>query len=111
MSKSITIQHFVGRTEYASIVEFLREKNVAQRLGYANDNYSGTPVYSALMNSKKILGEGIRIGSSDFYPKDKVEEHVENYLNRTQYRDNMNEVIRLVRTNPALASKVLAIIK
>ena len=109
------LKHYVGKTEYASIVEVLQELDAARRLGYSNDNYTGTAVYAAVNASKHKLGDGVTLGNTHYYEKSNIVSVVNAYIDRKTKRisdiQNMRTVIQFIRSNPEAATKMLDLIK
>lgn len=107
----MTIKHYVDDVEYATVVEVLDSLDAANKLGYKNNKYAGTAVYSHMRDAVKHLGSGVRVGVNIYYPKNKVEVLAKRYLNRGAIKESVDALMLFIKDNPETASALLALAK
>lgn len=103
----MNIKHYVGKTEYATVVEVLNEIDAATALGYDNNNYSGTAVYAHMMDKRAEFGQGFRVGVNIFYPKHKIEVVAKRYINKGDIKESIKTIVAYLMENPESISALL----
>lgn len=116
---STELKHFVDGVEYSSIPDALRNRNVAEILGYKNTTttYSGSPVYSYVQYHRNRFTSYVQIGTLMFYPTSEIMAVVDEYLDSFERRKNTQnltaettELLRRLREKPELATALLELI-
>jgi hypothetical protein len=104
-----TLKHYVNdRTEVATIIEVLSDVDAANRLGYKNDNYSGTAVYAYLNTKALSLTPAGIVGSSRFYERSTLVMLVEAYIKRaTLSPKERQELAKLERAKAKAKENVI----
>jgi hypothetical protein len=110
------VKHVVNGNIVATIPEVLREMNVAQKLGYKNDNYTGTPIYAAINHTFGGRKPVYDMGNTHFYSKAEIEDAVSAYLDKKTItpaqRKAKAKVIQVVKNlDPAKALDIQELIK
>jgi hypothetical protein len=103
----MSIKHYVGNTEVATIVEVLRELQVAKKLNLPNDSYTGTAVYQHMSKGFSFNEALAVVGVTGYYNKEKLVERAKDYLIRKnttpEQRKAQNNIIQFIKDNPDLA--------
>lgn len=111
----MNIRHYVGKTEVASIVEVLKELDVAERLNLPNDSYTGTAVYQFMSKEFPIEKSIAVVGVTGYHSKARLMERATAYLNRKTVtpaqRKLASAVIRFIKEDPAKAEQFAHLIK